>query len=223
MERMKMKTYKLKIELLSPTLIGSGEGYGAVIDTDVVYDDYGTPIIPAKRIKGCLLDSAKEIRDMFTNANIEINLKIEQTFGIPGQDDNAPVYFSNLSIEEYENNQKWLAYFLSKKEYQDFISKEKILETYTETRQQTAIDTNGVAFDHSLRTIRVINKGCTFFGDIHIESDDDEIVQLIHLACLNLHNLGTKRNRGFGEVRCTLCNGTNEFVIDKKLEEICTN
>jgi CRISPR/Cas system CMR subunit Cmr4 (Cas7 group RAMP superfamily) len=60
-----MKTYTLKLTLLSPCLIGSGEGFGAVIDSDIVFDEFGIPYIPAKRIKGCLRDSAIEVCEMF--------------------------------------------------------------------------------------------------------------------------------------------------------------
>ena len=43
---------KITIKLLSDALINSGEGFGAIIDSDVVFDDIGLPYIPAKRIKG---------------------------------------------------------------------------------------------------------------------------------------------------------------------------
>lgn len=47
-----MAVFTFNLELLSDTLIGSGEGWGATIDTDVVFDDFGLPYIPARRVKG---------------------------------------------------------------------------------------------------------------------------------------------------------------------------
>jgi len=54
---------KIKIDLLSYTLTGSGEGAG-IIDSDVVLDDFGFPYIPSRRIKGVLRESAQEVCDI---------------------------------------------------------------------------------------------------------------------------------------------------------------
>lgn len=65
-----MKTLIMEVELLIPCLVGSGTGYGPLIDTDIVFDENGIPFIPAKRIKGCLRDSAIEICKYFEKAGI---------------------------------------------------------------------------------------------------------------------------------------------------------
>ena len=65
-----MEEYTLKVKLVSPALTASGEGFGAIIDTDIVFDETGLPYIPAKRIKGCLLDSASEVEEMFSKSEI---------------------------------------------------------------------------------------------------------------------------------------------------------
>ena len=51
-----MMNHKINVKLKSDALIGSGEGFGAIIDTDVVFDEVGIPYIPGRRIKGCLKD-----------------------------------------------------------------------------------------------------------------------------------------------------------------------
>ena len=216
-----MKTYQLKLKLLSPTLIGSGEGFGALIDTDIVFDDAGIPFVPSKRIKGCLLDSATEVKEIF-NDLIDFPMDIETTFGKKGGDSKSgAVYFSNLTVADYKNNKAWLDYYLKNKKYPDILSRERILETFTEIRQQTAIE-SGVAKDGSLRTIRVIKKGFEFYGDIHIEKESETILDTLMLACLNFRFMGTKRNRGFGEIHCSLLENGKELPIPKKLEELCT-
>ncbi len=53
------KTYKVQIQLLSDTLIGATEVYGAIIDKDSVFDEVGLPIIPGKRVKGILRAEAE--------------------------------------------------------------------------------------------------------------------------------------------------------------------
>lgn len=215
-----MKTYTIQIELKSDALIGSGEGFGAVIDSDIVFDNLGIPYIPAKRIKGCLKDSAIEVGQMFNQS--EMNIEIDKTFGKPGEEASTPVYFSNLTIDEYERNRQWLEYLVSNDEA-GILSSDNILSTFTSIRQQTAIDKKGVADEHSLRTIRAIKKGLIFKGKIQVEINDQPISDTLALACLNLRYLGTKRNRGFGEVECKLFDGAKEVSVMDQLEAICTD
>ena len=219
-----MIKYRLEIELLSPTLAGSGVGFGAAIDTDVVFDQMGIPFIPAKRIKGCLRDSAQEIQDMLSMAVIIENpIDIVKTFGSPGKEQPASVYFSNLTIPDYNRNRDWLRYFVQNDDYRTFVTPERIRETFTEIFQQTSINEDGIALEHSLRTIRVLKKGLKFSGSIAIEQEDEQIINTLKLACLNFQRLGTKRNRGFGRIRCNLRDNDGKlFKPDRLVEELCT-
>jgi CRISPR-associated protein Csx10 len=226
-----MRSYNLKITLESPCLIGSGEGFGAIIDSDIVFDELGIPYIPSKRIKGCLRDSAIEVCEIFESAGIKlINFRRENSenqfsnvstiFGRTGDNRPAPVYFSDLKLEDYETLKEWMEYFLA--EYKNLISREHIIEQFTETREQTSINKkNGIAKEHSLRTIRVAKKGIIFEETIDIEFGDDEVIKLIYFACKNLRRIGTKRNRGFGEVRCELYEGLKEINFLSELEAQC--
>ncbi len=225
-----MKTYTIHIELKSDALIGSGEGFGALIESDIVFDDLGIPYIPSKRIKGCLREAACEIchmlkdlgitsfMDLTANPKDESDFTIlNDTFGKPGQDKPTPVYFSNLTIRDYEKEREWLEYLLH--QYPSIISREGILSAFTALRQQTAIDETGIAKEHSLRTIRVIKRGLTFTGEITLK-EDGERVRLLSLACLNLGSMGSKRRRGFGEVECRFFDGTkNVSILDEPVAE----
>ena len=227
-----MRTLTLVIELLSDALIGSGEGWGATIDADIVFDELGLPYIPGKRIKGCLRDSATEVLDMFEKAQIKncFDLSRENTkrefklinsiFGRSGQETPSSIYCDNLYIPDYENVRAWFEYLSS--EYPSIITRDAVLSTFTYIRQQTRINKDGIAEDYSLRTIRVIKKGNSFQGSITIE--DDSAVDLLNLACRNLRRIGTKRTRGFGEVKCRLYeNKENKKEIDlsPELEALC--
>ena len=55
---------KIKIELLSDLCTCSGETYNSMVDMDVVYDENGIPYIPAKRLKGCIRESALEMQEL---------------------------------------------------------------------------------------------------------------------------------------------------------------
>ncbi len=226
-----MKVYTLKVTLESPCLIGSGEGFGAVIDSDIVFDEFGIPYIPAKRIKGCLRDSAIEACEIFRLAGIKLfDLSEEDSenrftivtslFGKPGDEKPAPAYFSNLTIQDYYSMVQWLKYLMA--EYPNIINRESIINQFTEIRQQTSIDEKtGTAKEHSLRTIRVVKKGHTFKGTIDIEDDKEDIFRLLYFACKNLTHIGTKRNRGFGKVSCRLYKNSTEINLLNELEALC--
>ncbi|HJW87416.1 MAG TPA: RAMP superfamily CRISPR-associated protein [Candidatus Brocadiaceae bacterium] len=233
-----MKSYTIQIQLISDALISSGEGFGSLIDTDFVFDGPGVPFIPARRIKGCLRDAAQEVCEMLGSAGINsfVGLRkearsdgsqgfclVEETFGRPGHVASAPVFFSNFTIEEYESNSLWLQYFCHK--YPNVMSRDSILSTYGYTHQQTGINERGVADAHSLRTIRAVKKGTVFNGEVRIDKENINTEKLLALACAHLQCLGTKRNRGFGEVECRLLNGTADVsnTILNELEALCKN
>ncbi len=216
-----MSKYTVTLTLQSPTLVGSGEGFGARIDTDVVLDDVGLPFIPAKRVKGCLKDAAQDVQEMLGVASIKKELAIERTFGVPGKAQSTPVYFSNLTLKDYEQNTAWLRYLLQHKQYGDILSRDNISEALSETRQQTAITDAGVARKNSLRRIRVLRQGLVFFGTIRIDDERQEpILNTLAFACANFRAFGTKRNRGFGDVRCALFDGENEVLLQDAWKEV---
>lgn len=216
-----MQKYKVIIKLMSDALVGSGEGYGAIIDSDIIFDDIGIPYLPARRIKGLLRDSAEEIVNILETASISsINVNIiEKLFGVPGQTESSPISIPNFYIDEYENNYEWLKYYSKDKEYGKSISNESIINSFTSLRRQTSVE-DGVAKEHSLRTIRVINKDIVFKGEIEIFSNNSEMKKIFLLSCQNLRNIGTKRSRGLGEVECVV-EGQNPNEIHKLLEELC--
>ncbi len=218
-----MNNFKLEIKLEGPALIGSGVGFGVEIDTDIVFDEFGLPYIPAKRIKGCLREAANEINDMFSIAEIDaVKIDINKTFGKTGEQDLAPVYFSNLYLPDYEKSRVWLRYFTN--EYSTFIMHDRIIEHFTEIYQQTKIDKYGVADEHTLRTIRVLKKGLRFEGQVKVDSDEEIILNTLRFACQNFRQLGTKRNRGYGKITCVLYDSTNKLLNAKPLlEELCTD
>ena len=212
--------FKIQIQVKSPTLIGSGEGLGALIDSDIVFDDAGIPYIPAKRVKGCLRDSAKEVEEILQRAKIPVPMDIDAVFGKTGNIEPAQVYFSSLFIPEYEAERSWLLYLMGNKDFSHYINRERIQKHFTEVRQLTRIEEDGVAFDHSLRSVRVVKKGEVFKGDVRIignPNSNDSLIQTLYLACLNFRHMGTGRNRGFGEIACTLDTGKRKLILPKAL------
>jgi len=186
----------LKIETLSYTLPGSGEG-DTLIDNDIIFDRVGIPYIPGKRMKGLLRESAIEILEIL---GLESYSLVYSLFGVQGST-KGKLKIPNLYIRKYsEISRDMESLVFSKKA----ISKSELIEFFTDIREETAIDDNGIAKDNSLRTSRVLKPGFTFECDIDGGSLTEKEKALFCLLCMNLRRIGTRRNRGFGKVKCSI-------------------
>lgn len=211
-----MEEYSLSLELLSPTIPASGEGWGSIIDNDIIFDDFGIPYFPARRLKGLLKESSEEVIDMLNLSNIGFSQDILlYAFGTPGSDKGSVAVFNNLYVDQYEDVLKWCKWAI----YEKLINIDSILSSFTEVRQQTSIDECGVSEENSLRTSRVLKKGIKFIGNIYLRENDSDVIKLIALSCSNLRHLGSMRHRGFGEVKCTLFKD-NIDVCQNAIDEI---
>ena len=148
----------LRIDLLSDLCSGSGDTYNSSIDTDIVYDDFGLPYIPAKRIKGCIRESLLELIE----------------FG---------VFDQRMMIDLFGNADKESSFSLSDarlEHYSDYVhdlkikgeNRQFVLDLFTYSRTQTAIDhETGTAKEDYLRTKRVLKRGLTFKALLSFNSD----------------------------------------------------
>ncbi|HRV03231.1 MAG TPA: RAMP superfamily CRISPR-associated protein, partial [Mesotoga sp.] len=204
---------RFEMKTLSYTAIGSGEGAG-IIDTELVAHADGLPYIPAKRIKGVLLESATEVTEML---GIERD-RVESLFGVTGTS-KGKVWIGNLEVKNYEEISRELKYFKSNKLFKGLTNKEKILSHFSDTRQNTSIDLETeIAMEHTLRTFRVLKPGIVFEAAIEVNSPLTEAEKaLLYLACLNVRRIGLKRNRGFGKVKAAI-KGIDFKSIDQALE-----
>lgn len=209
-----MATYKLKIELLSDLCVSDGGIYNSALDIDICQDAYGFPYIPAKRIKGCLRESALELADWGEN------IDIRKLFGDKGKRENAGILrISDAVLSDSIENRAEIDASNSV-----IYHKQNILNQYSYVRTQTSIDNEtGVAKPTSLRTMRVAKKGLVFeaklrvadadetangHGDAEAQANDTmmskEWKSVLDLICANLTHMGNSRTRGLGEVRVTL-------------------
>ena len=214
-----MSEYIISIALKSNCLLGSGEGWGSVIDADIVFDSFGLPYFPARRLKGCLRESANEVLEMLEDANInEFDEKIvAQVFGSGSK--SAGIIFNNLYLPNYREVASWCQWIIE--QFNDILSPEIVVNSYTTLRQQTAVNEKGIADDGSLRTYRVLKPDITFEGSIDLKEENKEILSLLALSCANLRRVGTLRNRGYGKIKCTLKKGKTDLSKEsiKQLEE----
>ena len=210
----------IRIELLSDLCSYSGEVYNTVVDTDVVYDNYGLPYIPAKRIKGCIRESALDLQKMGLISHYE------EIFGKEGNRQSC-FTLSNAYIENYDKTVNALASYPVKA----LTEKQKVLAQYTYTRTQTAIDNEtGSAIENSLRTLRVVKKGMVFEAELHfndavLAAHKEYIDEFTKAVSITKH-MGISRTRGLGLVSmsCLSDNQKQErhLLFDKqKLTDSC--
>jgi len=177
---------KITLKLCSDLCPASGAGFGSVIDTDVCYDALGFPYIPSRRLKGCLRETA-----VFIGCDA-----IDEIFGNVGAETGGSLRFSSdARIADYSAASEELRVFYP----------EQVLDMFTYTRAGTEI-ADGTVKPESLRFIRVVKqyspadqKSLKFVAECEIDSQYDEAMKDI---CRALRNIGYKRNRGFGAVRC---------------------
>ena len=204
---------KLRIELLSDLCTYSGETYNSMVDTDVVYDDYGLPYIQAKRLKGCIREAYQELEE-FGVVPAGSTIRV---FGEEGYHKSA-FTLSNAYLADYEK----LISDIEKEEDKAVTHPQNVLRLYTYARTQTAIDLkSGVADKNSLRTMRVIKKGLVFEADFHYQGDlTDEEKKALEHAMESVCHIGYSRTRGLGIVRLNVVDEKNDIHTEVHADEV---
>lgn len=198
---------KIRITLLSDTCISDGERYNSYIDTDICYDSYGLPYIPAKRIKGCLRETAMELNDMGEKINIDC---------LFGKTDSiiAGVSFGNGKLIDEADYMEDINKIMNT-DSPSIIHEQNVLDHFTYIRTQTAINANGAAEDNSLRSIRVLKKGLVFIAKVECSKDNE---QDLEKCCKVWRHVGYNRTRGLGEIKVSLI--TEAQACEKQKYEV---
>lgn len=189
---------EMKIYLDSDLISGSGESWGNRVDTDVTYDQYGFPYIPARRIRGLLKEAAWELEQF----QVLPKGTSQQIFGNEEKQGHHFILY-NAELKDVHSMKDELDQL--KEEYEEFTSPFSILEYYTTMRYQTAIEPDGIAKENSLRSSRAIAKGNVFYSRMECEKEDFDILQK---CAVMIHHMGINRTRGFGEVTIQLQEAT---------------
>lgn len=205
------QSWWLEITLKSDLCTATGNGIEGMVDIETA-QEYGFPVIPAKRIKGCLLDAGKELAD---HGLIQLE-DLYQLFGRPGDNTGSILHVESGHLYQVpgqflEENDTLLTlenYTSTLNEIEsegEFLSQE-IFEIFTRLRTRTAMDKNGVAKSGSLRTMRVVRKGIRFRARLEIEGykKEEKLVQVLEWCVKGTRHMGIGVTRGFGEVTCSL-------------------
>ncbi len=213
---------KLELELLADALPGSGESIVSYIDQDVVFDKYGLPYLPSKRIKGVLRVSARDISDLG-----ELQNPVENIFGTDGSSRTA-FRISNGYIKNYRNYRDFLKFteFIDNLKFKsnvssDIFSQSSIKSYFSYIRTQIAVDRkSGTSQEGSLRIFRILRKGLIF--NFVVEINDDYFVDFKKICAITRH-FGTARTRGFGEISLKIEKKFNGNQKAPKSELISSN
>lgn len=198
---------KFTIETKSDLILATGKSSTSYIDSEMDFDEYGFPYISAKRFKGLLCHSLKQICCMpYFHLKAE---DVETIIGsIFGNSKKAGIcIFDNVCIANYDENRKYYERIL--KLNAGLLTRIDLINAISSLRTQTSInEITDVAKDQSLRTIRVLHPDHCFKGSIVIMNDlklkcNIKASELIALSLLNLRRIGLGRNRGFGEIKCS--------------------
>jgi len=214
-----MRRARLKIELKSDLCAGSGYSYAGIIDSDICYDRYGIPYIPARRLKGCMRMAAEQF--LYSVVGQE---EIEKLFGVAGNNYPGQLRVGNAVVANYHKLVQELDSFIMKHpSWRELLSKQNILDCYSCIKEQTKLQ-DGVAQKNSLRFTRVIDrdfpfadKNMFFEAELVYEAEQEDVLNKI---VSSVRNIGMMRNRGMGSVKCML---TDCIDISNKKPEESTN
>lgn len=194
-----MKTYRITIALKSDTMMGSGQSIPGVIDNDILYDEYGIPYMNAKTMKGHLGEQMRWIyrlkHDSFKNVSLSELLGSPDTEGIKRE---GKLRFSTVHLPEA------VAGRIRKAVREKVVTKEEILDSLTVPYTYTALDSEGIAEDHTLRRTRMVRGGITFETEIRVENLNDEEEKLLTWGVCALQHIGTCKSKGKGLVQCDI-------------------
>ena len=184
----------IKIEFHSPWHCGSGLAAGSDIDALVITDRAGMPFVPGKTIKGLVRQAVEEYIEYSNIARDEKNGKtiaerVRNMFGEESSSDDVracgTAHFSDANLDNCEYGA---------------IAADSALRAHLFNKvTSTAIDDNGIARGHSLRSLQTVVP-CTLYADIcYVDAD---IVDIVVKSLGMIKHIGQKRHRGLG--RCTI-------------------
>lgn len=209
----------LKIVLRSDLCAGNGESAGNSVDTDVCMDGAGLPYIPARRLKGCLRQSAYDMEKMeYPEAADKIRRLFGDAYGNEGC-----LFLQDGVMRGAEAIQELLSKKIPKDDRNrkgcegpipDCVKRmahpANVGRMFSKVRGQTKLQ-DGVKVDNSLRFTRVISqydpfdlkssKEMEFYAPLYLDTEDPALKDFLTDCCKATRHIGTSRNRGLGNVK----------------------
>lgn len=229
-----MPQYLLRIELLSETTFGRGDGQAGEVDLEVQHDTMGLPYWSGRAVKGVLVNECADILAALGGERAPENfLKAAASlFGNAGSrlSDGSNVSFSEAHLPDdlvkllnWQLQKRWGPIFedqsatdkqkLERLEQQKLRFRGELLSTLTSERSQTRLEEDGSAAEGSLRTQRVLLSGLVFISTINTGKDLGKDEKGLLAACVKaLRVIGSGRNRGRGQVKVEIYDNQREVT-----------
>ena len=185
--------YTMSIELRSDMCCGTGESNGVSVDQVTALDPLGFPYIPAKRLKGLLREQAEIVSPD----------DVGSLFGRMGDEAPGKLRFGDAEVR----GRSAIAAMVGTRA--SGVSPRRVADVYTTTRSSTRIEADGIAADHSLRTIQLVKRCdsagtptrfvCRVEGEGLTDAEKDAFRRVVRC----LRSIGLNKSRGLGEVACS--------------------
>jgi len=178
-----MKRIEYDITFYSAWHCGSGLSAGADLDTLVIKDKDGLPFIPGKTMKGLIREAVEDYSGFRKDCD---DAAIERLFGKGADKDHVmgTAFFTNAQLSDEERNA---------------IVSEHLQPLLYNKVTTTAIGEDGIAKDHSLRSMEAVVP-CCLHGEIY--DVDEQLASTVVESLGLIKRMGVKRNRGLG--RCDI-------------------
>lgn len=164
---------------------GSGQAAGADVDELVIKDQEGLPFIPGRTIKGLLKDACDDLCRYDGLSSESVN----EVFGYFDNKDffqKGRAFFSNATLPDGDRQA---------------ILNEHLTEGLFQSVSATAIDSDGIAKDMSLRKVQTVVP-CTLHGKVLNVPDNFEPIMAKAMSLVK--RLGLGRNHGLGRCQMTI-------------------
>jgi hypothetical protein len=198
-----MRELTLEIDLLSDTAFSMGGGVSGWVDAEVNHDLSGLPRISGRTLKGLLVNECAEVLFALpSGGQIDWQAAAKRLFGERGETLDAPggVWIGDATLAP-----DMVANIVLDKN----PSASDVLDSLTSVRTQTALGITGAPLDETLRAIRVLESGLTFYAPVRLQPNPDPQAALADQALLAacvmaLRRAGLGRNRGKGSLQARL-------------------
>ena len=182
---------KIKMNIISNTIIGSGQSVPGGEDIAVLMDNEGFPYFKGGTLKGIFREEYSNLLywDGLSAEDVKKELFIMLgSSGAHTESDDTKIRFSNFELPDSVKN-------IIRNEH---LTANEISEAFTSRRTFTAIGDNGMVKEGSLRQARCLKKGITLYGNIVCRKEKEAKVREV-LSLIKW--IGSMRNRGFGHVK----------------------
>jgi len=214
-----MSEYFIKIELLSDTTVGRGDGVAGLVDQEVEHDNYGFPYFRGRTLKGLLREECDNLVSFLSD---DWKRLANTLFGVSGSEIGtmAKIHIGDACLPKDLRQ----AVALQLEHPKSDLTSTDILFSLTTIRSQTAINPkSGATKGKSLRSSRVILRKLCFTAPVIFEvqtlEDIHKMLTLFAPTTLALRRIGDGRNRGRGHVKCTLWEKNLELNKDDEITQ----